>query len=181
MEMQVKEMQVKAKPSVKVVEVVLSVMTRSTYSEFVEVPADITQAELDALIDARYESVGAAAFEPDEDYWERGECDTWDATPHELAQVAAFRSEHGLRVVERPNAAALAAAEAEAEAATVARAQEHQRLLCLEAVWQWGGALKYVPDALKTEGLCIEAVRQAGWALRLVPDSLRAVVSAKLR
>jgi hypothetical protein len=83
----------------KLVEVRLSALTRIEYMEVVEVPADITQAELDDLVNARYRQVDGGEFTSDPEYWERGTCeavasDMPDGTP----SMMAFRTEHGLSI-----------------------------------------------------------------------------------
>jgi hypothetical protein len=45
--------------------------------------------------------------------------------------------------------------------------------LCLEAVKQNGWALEFVPEAQKTEALCFIAAKQNGWALKFVPEEQR--------
>lgn len=50
----------------------LNALVCYTYSEVVEVPADTTEFQLDALADQRYREVGAAEFSREEGYWERG-------------------------------------------------------------------------------------------------------------
>ena len=43
----------------------------------------------------------------------------------------------------------------------------------LQIVRQYGLALRYVPEALRTPELCLAAVQQSGNALRWVPELLR--------
>lgn len=57
----------------KKVRVTLSALTRVEYSEVLEVPADMTDAELNALVDQQYEKVDGGLYRDDPDYWERGE------------------------------------------------------------------------------------------------------------
>ena len=45
--------------------------------------------------------------------------------------------------------------------------------LCLEAVKQWGWALKDVPENLRTAELCLLAVKQDGRVLWCVPENLK--------
>lgn len=56
----------------KKVRVTLSALTRVEYSEVLEVPADMTDAELNALVDQRYDEVDAGLYCDDPEYWERG-------------------------------------------------------------------------------------------------------------
>jgi len=45
--------------------------------------------------------------------------------------------------------------------------------MCLEAVKQSGGALKYVPENLKTAEMCLEAVRWYHKMIEYVPENLK--------
>lgn len=84
----------------KLVEVRLSALTRVEYTEIVEVPADITDYELEALVDGRYDNVDGGAFYDDPEYWERGTCRAVDCeTPDAKPSVIALRTEDGLQVV----------------------------------------------------------------------------------
>jgi hypothetical protein len=49
------------------------------------------------------------------------------------------------------------------------------------AVFRYGGALEYVPEALKTPKLCSAALEQEGEALECVPEALREQVRAALK
>jgi hypothetical protein len=85
------------KPATKLVEVYLSGLTRVQYSEVVEVPADITDDELNRLVDMRYQAVDGGEFVSDARYWERGECFAVNADrPNAVASVRATRATHGL-------------------------------------------------------------------------------------
>lgn len=93
-------------PATKLVEVRLSALTRVEYMEVVEVPANITQAELDDLVNARYRQVDGGEFTSDPEYWERGTCEAIDSDmPDATPTMMAFRTEHGLHI-ERADAAA---------------------------------------------------------------------------
>jgi hypothetical protein len=95
----------KAPPATKLVEVRLSALTRVEYMEVVEVPANITQAELDDLVSARYRQVDGGEFTSDPEYWERGTCEAVDSDmPDATPTMMAFRTEHGLHI-ERADAA----------------------------------------------------------------------------
>ena len=93
-------------PATKLVEVRLSALTRVEYMEVVEVPANITQAELDDLVNARYRQVDGGEFTSDPEYWERGTCDAVVTDmPNAVPSMMAFRTAHGLHI-ERADAAA---------------------------------------------------------------------------
>ncbi|CAN7583263.1 hypothetical protein [Acidovorax delafieldii] len=73
--------------------------------EVVEVPANITQAELDDLVNTRYRQVDGGEFTSDPEYWERGTCEAVVTDmPKATPTMMAFRTEHGLHV-ERSDAA----------------------------------------------------------------------------
>jgi hypothetical protein len=93
-------------PATKLVEVRLSALTRVEYMEVVEVPANITQAELDDLVNARYRQVDGGEFTSDPEYWERGTCEAVETDmPNAAPSMMAFRTAHGLHI-ERAGAAA---------------------------------------------------------------------------
>lgn len=90
----------------KLVEVRLSALTRVEYMEVVEVPANISQAELDDLVNARYRQVDGGEFTSDPEYWERGACEAVETDmPNAAPSMMAFRTAHGLHI-ERADAAA---------------------------------------------------------------------------
>lgn len=82
----------------RLVEVRLSALTRVEYTEVVEVPADISDAELGQLVDQRYAAVDGGEFTPDSEYWERGTCYAAAAEPGDVPTKSAFRTEHGWHV-----------------------------------------------------------------------------------
>ncbi|KLR57143.1 hypothetical protein [Diaphorobacter sp. J5-51] len=93
-------------PATKLVEVRLSALTRVEYMEVVEVPANITQTELDDLVNARYRQVDGGEFTSDPEYWERGTCEAVVTDmPNAVPSMMAFRTAHGLHI-ERADAAA---------------------------------------------------------------------------
>ena len=99
------------KPATKLVEVHLSALTRVEYMEVVEVPANITQEELNALVNDRYRSVDGGEYTNDPEYWERGTCYAVDSDmPNAEPSMMAFRTEHGLHI-ERADAEACMTAE----------------------------------------------------------------------
>ena len=74
--------------------------------EVVEVPANITQAELDDLVNTRYRQVDGGEFTSDPEYWERGTCEAvLTDMPNAVPSMMAFRTAHGLHI-ERADAAA---------------------------------------------------------------------------
>lgn len=87
------------KPGTKLVEVRLSALTRTEYTEVVEVPANITQDELNELVNERYRQVDGGDFATDPEFWERGTCYAVDSDmPGATPSMMAFRTEHGLHV-----------------------------------------------------------------------------------
>ena len=77
----------------KKVRVTLSALTRVEYSEVLEVPADMTDAELNALVDQRYDDVDAGLYGDDPDYWERGNsCGFTEVEPHREAEMLVKRN-----------------------------------------------------------------------------------------
>lgn len=83
----------------KLVEVHLSALTRVEYMEVIEVPADITQDELNALVNQRYRDVDGGEFTSDPEYWERGTCEAVVSDmPSASPTMMAFRTEHGLHI-----------------------------------------------------------------------------------
>lgn len=86
-------------PGTKLVEVRLAALTRVEYMEVVEVPADITPAELDQLVNDRYRLVDGGAYHGDPEYWARATCEAVDtAMPNAVPSVMAFRTAHGLQI-----------------------------------------------------------------------------------
>lgn len=93
-------------PATKLVEVRLSALTRVEYMEVVEVPANITQAELDDLLNTRDRQVDGGEFTSDPECWERGTCEAVVSDmPNATPSVMVFRTEHGLHI-ERADSAA---------------------------------------------------------------------------
>jgi hypothetical protein len=66
-------------PETKKVRITLAALTRVEYTEVLEVPADMTDAELDALVDKRYDNVDGGDYEDDPEFWERGTSTGWEA------------------------------------------------------------------------------------------------------
>lgn len=74
------------KQKTKLVRVTLAAMTRVEYSEVIEVPAEITEAQLDALVDQRYDAVDGGLYVSDPEYWERSKsCRHEEAEDHDAA------------------------------------------------------------------------------------------------
>ncbi len=87
------------KPLVKLVEVRLSALMRVEYMEVVEVPANITQAEIDDLVNTRYRQVDGGDYTRDPEYWARGACEVVDSEmPGATPTMMAFRTADGLHV-----------------------------------------------------------------------------------
>ena len=87
----------------KKVRITLAAFTRVEYNEVLVVPANITDEELDALVEQRYDSVDGGEFSDDPEYWERApstghEVVDDDETPDEGKKV--FRNAEGEIVIE---------------------------------------------------------------------------------
>ena len=67
----------------KNVRIVLVARTLHEYEETLAVPADMSDAELDALLDQRYAVVDPSRYEADVEYWERSV-----STRHEAAEAS---------------------------------------------------------------------------------------------
>lgn len=52
----------------------LAALVRLEYAETVEVPDNITDDELDALVDQKYDDVDGGEYWDDPEYWERATC-----------------------------------------------------------------------------------------------------------
>jgi len=76
----------------KLVRVHLTALTLLEYTEVVEVPADITDDELDGLVQKRYDAVDGGLFVGDPHYWEKGRCFATDADASEISLVAEVRA-----------------------------------------------------------------------------------------
>jgi len=57
----------------KLVRVTLGVLTRVEHTEVLEVPADMTDEELEALVDQRFDEVDPDAYSQDHAFWEKGQ------------------------------------------------------------------------------------------------------------
>lgn len=62
-----------AEPTKKV-RIVLAGLMRLEYNEVLEVPLAMTDAELDDLVEERYDTVDGGVYYTDPDYWEQGTC-----------------------------------------------------------------------------------------------------------
>lgn len=90
-----------AHANTKTVSVRLGALTRVEYFELVEVPADITEAELSALVDHRYEKVDGGMYSDDPEYWVRGTCCAEvELEPSSPATVRVRRSDAGSLLIE---------------------------------------------------------------------------------
>ncbi len=58
----------------KKIRINLAALTRVEYSEILEVPSDISNGQLTALVEQRYRDIDGGNFYDDPDYWERGHC-----------------------------------------------------------------------------------------------------------
>jgi hypothetical protein len=83
----------------KLIEIYLSALTRVEYMEVVEVPADISDAELQSLVNSRYDAVDGGDFVSDPEYWERASCHAVQTTMQGAVPVLrASRTGKGLHV-----------------------------------------------------------------------------------
>lgn len=83
----------------KLVQIRLSAMTRVQYTETVAVPDNLTPAELNDLVNARYSQVDGGDFQKDRAYWKRDTCTAVDSTdPNAEPSMVAFRTETGLHI-----------------------------------------------------------------------------------
>lgn len=62
------------KAQTKTIRITLSALTRVEYSEVLEIPAGLSDMEIDDLIDQRYDEVDGGLYQEDPQYWERGSC-----------------------------------------------------------------------------------------------------------
>lgn len=58
----------------RAVEITLSSFVRLEYTEVIQVPGTMTDAQLDRLVSERYRDVCGSEFSQDPEYWERGDC-----------------------------------------------------------------------------------------------------------
>ena len=58
----------------KKIRITLGVLTRVEYTEVLAVPAEMTDEQMMALIDARFEAIDGSQYKDDPEYWEAGEC-----------------------------------------------------------------------------------------------------------
>jgi len=73
----------------KCVRVRLAALTRVEYTEVIEVPADVTQDQLEQLVNKRYSDVDGGDYVEDDHYWEPGHCFTEAADEGEEATGSA--------------------------------------------------------------------------------------------
>jgi hypothetical protein len=69
----------------------LAALTRVEYTEVLEVPADLDDDQLEALVDARSEEVDAGKFSKDPEYWEAEIC-RWEEADDNNGEVDAVVS-----------------------------------------------------------------------------------------
>lgn len=85
----------------KLVRVTLAAMTRVEYSEVIEVPAEMTEAQLDALVDQRYNAVDGGLYVSDPEYWERSKsCGHEEIDDGEEVATATARLKNGNLIVQ---------------------------------------------------------------------------------
>jgi hypothetical protein len=71
----------------KKVRIKLAALTRMEYEEVLEVPADMTDAELDSLVNQRYDDVDGGEYADDPEYWERSSSCGYEAADEEGDEV----------------------------------------------------------------------------------------------
>lgn len=85
------------RPATKPMRIKLSACTRVEYNEVIEVPADISQQELQTLLDMRYDQVDGGDYTDDHEYWKRGDCEAVDVEDEDpVPTMAAYRTDKGL-------------------------------------------------------------------------------------
>ena len=52
----------------------LAALVRLEYAETIEVPDDASDADLDALVEMKYDSVDGGEYRDDAEYWEQATC-----------------------------------------------------------------------------------------------------------
>jgi len=82
----------------KLVEIRLAALLRVEHTEVIEVPADITEGELQQLVNDRYDKVDGGEYVDDPDYRERGDCYSTDAQCSDIPTLVAFRVEGGMHL-----------------------------------------------------------------------------------
>lgn len=75
----------------KLVQVKLSAWTVSEFTEVVEVPADATPAELEELVQDRFDRTDFHRYHPDPESFKQGDCYTVAAAPGEIPAYKAIR------------------------------------------------------------------------------------------
>lgn len=89
----------------KKVRIKLAALTRVEYEEVLEVPADMTDEELDELVDQRYEEVDGGLYWDDEQYWERSSsCEHVPADPDDEPSGKVSRADGDFAVEDIPGA-----------------------------------------------------------------------------
>jgi hypothetical protein len=58
----------------KKITIKLAALMRVEYMEIIEVPIDITDEQLEQLVDQRYDEVDGGEYTDDPEYWEQGNC-----------------------------------------------------------------------------------------------------------
>lgn len=82
----------------KLVEIRLAALVRVEHTEVIEVPVNITEEELQQLVNERYDKVDGGQYVDDADYWERGHCYATDAQAGDVPSLMAIRVAGGMRV-----------------------------------------------------------------------------------
>lgn len=84
-----------AKPATIKIHITLAGLTRVEYGETLEVPADFTPGDLEALVEQRYDEVDGGKYFDDPDYWERGSCYWQKASAEDKVEARVTRDAEG--------------------------------------------------------------------------------------
>lgn len=75
----------------KKVRITLAALTRVEYSEVLEVPANMSDRELQSLVEHRYDNVDGGKYSDDAEYWERSQSCGFEAEPPSCTPDARVR------------------------------------------------------------------------------------------
>lgn len=79
-------------------EIHLSAFRRVEYTEVIEVPADITEAELHEVLEDRFDRVDEEEYSEDQEYWVQGQCYSTAASPDADPSQMAYRLDGSITV-----------------------------------------------------------------------------------
>lgn len=84
----------------KKIRIKLTARIRVEYAEVLEVPTDITEEQLDMLVNRRYDAVDGGKFHDDAGYWKRGTCKHEPAEPDATADGKVIIDDGRIDVIE---------------------------------------------------------------------------------